>query len=85
MPLGLLSSGELGEVVEIRIAKPPTGTPVGDAGRSELRVEDLGIRVGRTVEMLSNSGSPILLKVDEARIALDRGLAMKIMIREAGR
>jgi ferrous iron transport protein A len=35
------------------------------------------------VQMLNNGGGgPILLKIDESRIALDRGLAMKIMIKE---
>jgi ferrous iron transport protein A len=45
----------------------------------------MGLRIGKTVEMLTNAGGPVLLKVDESRIAVDRGLAMKIMVREVGR
>jgi ferrous iron transport protein A len=34
------------------------------------------------VEMLNNEGrGPILLKVDESRIAIGRGMAMKIMVK----
>jgi ferrous iron transport protein A len=86
MPLGLLGAGEAGEILEIRTPKSPgTGTDPGAQGRCECRVEDLGIRIGRTVEMLNNGGGPILLKVGESRLALDRSLAMKIMIREVRR
>jgi ferrous iron transport protein A len=78
MPLGLLRPGERGEIVALRYQ---TGSC--DGGRPECRTEDLGIRIGKTVEMLSNGGGgPILLKVDESRIAVDRGLAMKIMVTE---
>jgi ferrous iron transport protein A len=45
----------------------------------------MGLRVGKTVEMLNNAGGPVLLRVDESRIAIARGLAMKIMVREVGR
>lgn len=82
MPLGLLGAGETGEVIEIRGAKAAGGD---DAVRCECRIEDLGIRVGRTVEMLNNGGGPILLKVGESRLAVDRSLAMKIMIKEVAR
>jgi Fe2+ transport system protein FeoA len=45
------------------------------------RVEDMGLREGQTVEMLNNTGrGPILLKVGDSRIAIDRGMAMKIMV-----
>ena len=84
MPLGLLSAGESGEVIEIRTAKLAS-TAAGENARCEWRVEEMGIRVGRTVEMLNNSGSPVLLKVGESRVAVDRSLAMKIMIKEAAR
>jgi len=43
---------------------------------------DMGLRPGKQVEMLTNSGGgPLLLKVDESRIALGRGMAMKIYVR----
>ena len=86
MPLGLLGVGESGEIVEIRISKlPALGACSGERARCDCRVEDLGIRVGRTVEMLNNGAGPILLKVGESRLALDRGLAMKILVKEVGR
>ena len=42
----------------------------------------MGLRVGKSVEMLSNAGGgPLLIKVDESRIAMGRGVAMKILVR----
>jgi len=83
IPLGLLSPGEYGEIMEIRLA--PNSAPCCDERtKCDCRVEDMGLRVGKRVQMLNN-GSPILLKVDESRIAVDRGMAMKIMIKEARR
>ena len=83
IPLGLLNPGEQGEIVEIRflLAGAPAG---GERSKGDTRVEDMGLRVGKRVQMLNN-GSPILLKIDESRIAVDRGMAMKIMIREVGK
>ncbi|MBE0599593.1 MAG: ferrous iron transport protein A, partial [Desulfuromonadales bacterium] len=42
----------------------------------------MGLRVGKMVEMLNNGSGPILLRIDESRIALARALAMKIMVRK---
>jgi ferrous iron transport protein A len=84
IPLGLLSPGEHGVITEIRLfagSSDPCGT---ERQKCDSRVEDLGLRIGKTVQMLNN-GSPILLKVDQSRIAVDRGMAMKIMIKEVGR
>ena len=73
MPLGLLATGESGEIVA--------------TGRVDVmcsvRAEDLGLRVGKRVEMLANGAGPVLVKVDESRIAVDRGVAMKIKVRTA--
>ena len=79
MPLGLLGPGEVGEIIAVRFHK----AACCDGGcRSDCRTEDMGLRVGKWVEMLNNGGGgPVLLKVDESRIAVDRGLAMKIMVR----
>lgn len=72
MPLGLLGVGEDAEIV---------GLGPGKAGTWRGRVEDMGLRVGRRVVMLTNGAGPVLVKVDEARIAVDRGVAMRIEVR----
>lgn len=71
LPLGLLGAGERADVVEIL------------RGRHMCtRVEDMGIREGKTIEVLNNEGrGPILIKANDSRIALGRGMAMKIMVR----
>lgn len=79
LSLGLLSPGEQGEIVEIRTA--PAGCGPTKAASSELRLEDMGLRTGKVVEMLSNGSGPILLRVDESRLAIARRLAMTIMVR----
>lgn len=82
MPLGILSPGERGEIVVVRIQNLPSyGQCCGERDKCDCRVEDMGLRVGKIVEMLNNGGGPILLKVDESRIAISCGLAMKIMVR----
>lgn len=82
IPLGLLSAGENGEIVEIMFGKGEgTSAASAEQERSMVRVEEMGLRVGKNVEMLTNGGSTILLRVDEARIALARRMAMKIMVR----
>lgn len=83
MPLALLSPGEAGEIVTIRVheeKKGCCGQCNGERHKSDNRIEELGLRAGKIISMLNN-GAPILLKIDEARIAIDRGLAMKIMVR----
>lgn len=83
MPLALLSPGEEAEIIEMRVheeKKACCGQCGGERHKSDNRIEELGLRAGRVVSMLNN-GAPILLKVDEARIAIDRSLAMKIMVR----
>ena len=82
IPLGLLSPGENGEIQAIRINKKAvSGHGSLETGNHDCRVEDMGLRVGKIVEMLTNCGGPVLVRGDESRIAIDRGLAMKIMIR----
>ena len=86
MPLGLLSKGEKAEVVELRglqMQKNCCDSAGTQAGCSKTcRVEDMGLRAGKTVEMLSNEGrGALLVKIDETRIALARGMAMKVMVR----
>lgn len=78
-PLGLLSEGERAEVVEIKTQR---GYCHGKSKNQLCHAEDMGIRIGKTIEMLNNKGrGPILVKVDDSRIAIGRGMAMKIMVR----
>jgi ferrous iron transport protein A len=77
-PLGLLNRGEQAQIVEI---KGQQGCSPGSTKNQLCHIEDLGLRVGKFVEMLNNEGrGPLLLKVDESRIAIGRGMAMKIMV-----
>jgi len=91
-PLGLLANGERAEVVSgIPVPAHGHGPCCGDCrgkGRegSAIRLEDMGIRPGKEVEMLNNGGGgALLVKVDDSRIAVGRGMAMKIMVMREGR
>jgi ferrous iron transport protein A len=85
MPLALLSPGESGEIVSVNVQtpkdKPCCGQCGGERHKSDSRVEEMGLRAGKIVEMLSNGSGPLLLRIDESRIALSRGMAMKISVR----
>lgn len=85
MPLALLSPGETGEIVSVNVnfqeKKTCCGQCNGERHKNEFRVEEMGLRTGKTVEMLSNGTGPLLLRVDESRIAISRGMAMKISVR----
>ncbi len=86
MPLGLLTIGERADVIEIRGNGHGNSCCSDSAGPDShgcsCRIEDMGLRAGKTVEMLNNEGrGALLIKIDEARIAIGRGMAMKIMVR----
>lgn len=86
MPLGLLSTGETAEVMEVRGIPETSPCCAGNKGEQACsqtcRVEDMGLRTGKTVQMLNNEGrGALLVRVDETRIAIGRGMAMKIMVR----
>jgi len=51
-------------------------------GQGHDRLVEMGIRLGKRIRMIANSGTgPIVLQVDESRIAMGRGAAMKIYVR----
>ncbi|HET6513630.1 MAG TPA: FeoA family protein [Thermodesulfovibrionales bacterium] len=78
-PLGLLSRGDKAVIVEIKGQK---GVCHGTSRNQLCHAEDMGLRIGKSVEMLNNEGrGPILLKIDESRIAIGRGMAMRIMVK----
>lgn len=84
IPLALLSPGESGEIasVDVHLEKRAgcCGQCDGTRHNKEHRVEEMGLRAGKVVEMLSNGAGPLLLRIDDARIALSRGMAMKISV-----
>ncbi len=85
VPLGLLAVGETAKVAETRIEELLSPCSGCSCARPECfsRVEDMGLRPGKTVEILNNhqAHGVLLVKVDDSRIALNRGMAMKIMVR----
>jgi ferrous iron transport protein A len=71
VPLVLLSPGEQAEVIRLISGE-----------RLFRRLMDMGLRVGKRVEVLSNRGhGPILIKIEGLRLAIGRGAAMKILVR----
>ena len=70
MPLGLLTEGEKGEVMEI-ISKAHHGDQFGfrgdEKGRQpeDCRLEDMGLRTGKTVEILGDIVAPIKAEILE--------------------
>jgi len=70
VPLAMAPEGSLVRIVEIR------------GGRGIMRrLVDLGFIPGSVVRVLRSFGSgPLLIEVKGSRVALGRGLAMKILV-----
>lgn len=95
LPLGLLHEGESAEVVGFRREKKPAGNAwrhtwglIGSHGSGrhghgwEKRLAELGFSRGQTVEMLKNhSGLPLLVRIGDGKMALDKQSAMEIIVR----
>lgn len=86
MPLELLTPGERGEILEIRHCGGCDGGCHSHGHHQHkqaatTRAEELGLRVGKQVEMLKNDGTLLLLLVDDARIAIDRRMARSINVK----
>ncbi|MEW6333105.1 MAG: FeoA family protein [Thermodesulfobacteriota bacterium] len=80
-PLAFLGVGETGEIVE----------PAGSQGYGHQNggcrehLKSMGLRPGQRIEMIVNRGcGPLILRLDEARIALGRSIAMRIYVRRSG-
>lgn len=69
MPLGMAKVGETGFIQRI-------------TGKDEIRrhLAELGFVVGAQVTVVSENGGNMIISVKDARIALDRTMAMRIMI-----
>ena len=69
MPLGMASVGDTNTIVKI-------------TGRDEERqhLAELGFVVGEEVTVVSQLGGNMILSIKDSRIALDRTMAMRIMV-----
>ena len=71
MPLAFLGEGEVGVIVGIRAGRGLT-----------RRLLAMGVVPGAEVRVLRSSGpGPILVEIGQTRVALGRGVAMKVIIR----
>lgn len=84
MSLVHLNKGEKGKITEVANNKAQGGSSrLEECPRSEGRAVELGLRLGKTIEVLQKGKfGPMLVKVDETRIALGYGLASKIMVKK---
>ena len=69
MPIVVADSGE-----ELIVRK------VGGSPEVKLHLENLGIVPGGLVTLINGTEGNVILKVKESRIALNRDMAMKIMV-----
>ncbi len=69
MPLGMASVGDVNIIKKIN-------------GRDDVRqhLAELGFVVGTEVTVVSELGGNLILNVKESRIALDKTMAMRIMV-----
>ena len=76
-----IKPGERAEILDMLSGQETVETGGHHHMGAAKRLESMGLRNGKQVEMLTNQGTgPLLLKVDESRIALGRGIAKKIMV-----
>ncbi len=69
MPLGMASVGDTNIIRKI-------------TGRDDVRqhLAELGFVVGETVTVVNELGGNMILSIKDSRIALDKGMAMRIMV-----
>lgn len=69
MPLGMASVGDTGCIRKI-------------TGRDEVRqhLAELGFVVGESVTVVSELGGNMILSIKDSRVALDKTMAMRIMV-----
>jgi len=71
IPLAFMASGERGEIVGIRGGQ-----------RMAKRLYGMGLTPNSLVEVIvSNPAGPILINIRGSRVAIGRGMAMKILVR----
>ena len=69
MPLGMANVGDVNIIKRI-------------TGRDEVRqhLAELGFVVGAEIKVVSDLGGNLILNVKESRVALDKTMAMRVMV-----
>ena len=69
MPLGMTSVGETGSIRRI-------------TGQDQVRqhLAELGFVVGERVTVVSELGGNMILSIKDSRVAIDKAMAMRIMV-----
>ncbi len=87
-PLGILGKGEVGEVVRLRGERHAAtgghghGSHHGNGWQTGKRLAEMGFAPGQRIEIIENNPAmPMLVSVQNGRIAIDRSIAMQIMVR----
>jgi len=90
IPLYQLNEGERGQIVAIirgngcrHCQKPRKKRFFNriDHPKPMGRFEDLGIRIGKTIELVQKRAhGPILIKIDDSRFAIGRQMVERIMV-----
>jgi ferrous iron transport protein A len=72
LPLNMLPEGVVAKIVEIR----------GGRGLCR-RLAELGFNIGGLIRLVkSHSPGPVVVEVRDSRVAIGRGVAMKVMVLE---
>lgn len=94
VPLNQLNEGDFGEIVEITACrKRQCQRRKGWKSRffsnpepfNPGRIADMGLRIGKKIQLLQKGKQgPLLIKVDDARIAVGQRMAENIFIKDQG-
>lgn len=76
LPLTLLNSGEKAEVLRVKKANGK------EFDENLYRLDEMGLKPGKEIEMLQTDNSVVLVKVDNSRIAVSKKIAIKIFVRK---
>jgi len=83
-----LNAGEQASVVEFVVREPSAGggrgrRGKGNCGKSWHHIENLGLHPGKVIEVLRiHNNGPVLVKVEQSRIAIGRGMANRIVVKK---
>ena len=78
MPLTLMSPGE--DAIIQRIGGSARVVKVRGKGDLQHHLENLGFVVGGNVSVINTIGGNLIVNVKEARVAISREMAQKIMV-----